>query len=244
MALSCQKRLSFRLLGLTVTPSMDGKPYNTVHCQGCFKESGLPSWGPAFPYSLIHRLSLQIYHSVMYGVRIPDFYHPGHLPSRTFTTMHTNTIPDIYHPPGCLPSRTFTIPDIYHPPGHLPSTRMFTIPGIYHPGHLPSRAFTIPGIYHPGHLPSRAFTIPGIYHPGYLPSRTFTIPCSGSNYPGHLSRGKLSGHHLKVICLASDNSDKYLYNQVDTSGEICIGSFNKFPLSLFRTAFFELKLVL
>ena len=122
---------------------------------------------------------------------------PGLLPSRTFATMRTNTIPDIYHP------------------GHLPCPRMFTIPDFYHPGHLPSRTFTIPDIY----------------HPGLLPSRTFTIPCSGSNYPGHLSRGQLSGHHLKVICLSSDNSDKYVYNQVDTSDEICIGSFNKFPLS-------------
>ena len=53
---------SFRLLGLTFTPSMDWKPYiykyiqyiyiyiyyafleaiYTVHCQGCLKESGLP----------------------------------------------------------------------------------------------------------------------------------------------------------------------------------------------------------
>ena len=97
----------------------------------------------------------------------------GLLPSRTFTTMRTNTILDIYQP-GLLPSRTFT------------TMRTNTIPDKYHPGHLPSRPFTTnPDFYHPGHLPSRTFTtmrtntIPDIYHntdiyhPVLLPIRDF-----------------------------------------------------------------------
>ena len=60
----------FRLLALTFTRSMDWKPY-TVHCQGCFKEIRLPLYGPAFPYSLIHLVSVQIYHLTMYGILFP-----------------------------------------------------------------------------------------------------------------------------------------------------------------------------
>ena len=96
----------------------------------------------------------------------------GLLPSRTFTTMRTNTIPDIYQP-GLLPSRTFT------------TMRTNTIQDKYQPGLLPSRTSTIPDFYHhadkyhPGQIPSRTFTIPDFYHqPGLPPSRTFTIPYS------------------------------------------------------------------
>ena len=98
----------------------------------------------------------------------------------------------------------------------------------------------IPDIYHPGHLPPC----------GQIPSRTFTIP----DFYHPMFREQLSGASIQGT--ASDNSDKYLYNQVDTSDEICIGSFNKLPLSSeiftlhvyyknrYSEPFFELKLVL
>ena len=65
---------SFCLPCLTFTPSMDWKPYiyiYTVHCKGCYKEIWLPLYGPAFPYSWNHLVSVQIYHLAMYGVLFP-----------------------------------------------------------------------------------------------------------------------------------------------------------------------------